>query len=134
MTETISGGDGKLGRVIEAWIEECADSMHFDSGDEGVPVAHGAPRPGPGVLVVAGKAECVRYHGGARHIRTGHYTVRYLLRVERLPVQKQFRIELARSPAAEHSAYGRHIDSKDVGHGLQIRRQRHDRADVQVVI
>ena len=53
---------------------------------------------------------------------------------ERLAVECELGVELARPPACEHLANGRLVDPQQVDVGLQGRGQRHDGADVQIAV
>jgi hypothetical protein len=53
---------------------------------------------------------------------------------ERLAVDEQHGVELAGTPGVEHGAHGRHIDAEHLRHRLEPRRQRDDRADVEIAI
>ena len=56
------------------------------------------------------------------------------LRIDGLAVENQLRVELARSPAAQHAAHGRRRDAEQVDERLQVGRECDDRSDVQVTI
>ena len=116
--------DRELRRVVQPGIEEGALAVHLEIGDERVPVRHGAPA-GVGVQVDAGEAERRRDQR-----RRG-----LAVRPERLAVEEQLGVELARSPAVRApcapSAWSR---LQQVATALQVGRERDDRADVQVAI
>src|SRR5690349_9107575 len=118
MAETVSGSNGKLCCIIKPRIEESTYAMHFEIGDQGIPVAHRTPRASPGVLVEPSKSECIRYHRGGGHVRTCDHAMRNLLRVKSLAVEKKFGIKLSRPPTIEYLFYGRHVYSQEVRHRL----------------
>ena len=101
--------------------------VHLEVGDERVPVRDRAPA-GPGVEVDAGEAE------GRRDQRRGRLAVG----PERLAVEEQLGVELAGPPARAApcvrcaSIVGRQTEQID--EGLQVGRERDDRADVQVAV
>jgi hypothetical protein len=64
-----------------------------------------------------------------------------LLRVERLTIEEQFRVELARPPGLEHIANILRCDacvlrrqSQQICHWVQVRGSGHNRADIQVPV
>ena len=56
------------------------------------------------------------------------------IRTKRFAVFVQFRIKAPRPPSGENFPDGICIDTEEIGKGLEIRRQRHNRADVQISI
>ena len=60
MTEFIFGRDGEFVSIIQAWIEEAANAVHFQNGNECVPVGYGTPCASPGMLVVTRQVERIR--------------------------------------------------------------------------
>src|SRR3989449_9161975 len=53
---------------------------------------------------------------------------------ERLPVLVELRVEAPRPPAREHLLHRGHVDSEQIGEGLEVWRGRYDGADVEVAI
>src|SRR5919109_3525115 len=41
--KTVRCSDRKLRRIVQSWIEEPADTMHFQSCDKRVPITYGPP-------------------------------------------------------------------------------------------
>src|SRR5689334_1906959 len=99
IAESVRSGDRELSGIVEPWIEEAALSVHLEVRDEGVPVAQGAPCAGPRVLIEAGETVRIRNQRSTRNVRAGEHAVRDLLRIERLAVEEQLGVELARPPA-----------------------------------
>ena len=94
-------GDRELRRVVQARVEERALAVHLQVRDERVPVRDRAPA-GPGVQVDAGQAER----------RRDQRRRRLAVRTERLAVEEQLGVELARPPGVEHLAHRRLVDAE----------------------
>ena len=123
MAEPCARGDGKAQRIVEPRVDERALAVHLEVRDKRIPVRDAAP-PGIGVQVDARQPE-----------RRRKQRRRALpVRPERLAVEEQLRVELARPPAVQHGAHGRLIGLQQIGDDAQIRRERDDRADVQIAI
>src|SRR5215472_2717034 len=76
------GSDRKLCRVVEAWVEEVALSMHLQVGHKGVPMGDGAPA-GPCMEVDPRQAKCGRNkHSGGFSVRTEGFAVQCQLGVK----------------------------------------------------
>ena len=95
--------DGELGAIVEARIVEHALAVHLVVGDVGVPIGDRAPT-GLGVQVYAGEPEGGGQKGGGR-LAVGP---------ERLAIDIQLGVELARPPAREHLAHGRLVHAQEL--------------------
>ena len=105
VAEAVGSSDGKLGRIVQSWIKKPARAVQLEIGHKGIPICHRSPGSSPCVLVEAGQAERIRNQCRARHVCPGHYSIRDLLRIEGLAVEKQFSVEFARAPAIHHRAH-----------------------------
>jgi len=56
------------------------------------------------------------------------------VRAESLTVEQQFGVELPWPPGSEHLANGRFVNSEQRSHGAEIRREIHDRTDVEIPV
>src|SRR5439155_1031674 len=126
-TARVAGAAPRRNRVLipvaEPRIEERARAVHLGRANVRVPVGDRA-EPSPRVQVDAREAE------GRWEKRSGLLPIR----PERLPVLVKLCVEAARPPAREHCFDRREIDTKEIGAGFEVRRERHDRADVQVAV
>jgi len=59
---------------------------------------------------------------------------RLAVRAERLAVEIELGVVLARPPALQHLAHGGVVDLQELRKGAEIRRKRHDRADVEIAV
>ena len=123
VAEAVRSRDRKLARVIEPRIVERAFPLHLEHGDECIPMGDRAPA-GVGMEVHAREAE------RRRDQRRGAAPVR----LERLAIEQQLRVELAGPPTLEHVAHGRFVDAEQLRERRDARRERHDGADVQVAV
>ena len=98
--------DGELGAIVEARIVEHALAVHLVVGDVGVPIGDRAPT-GLGVQVYAGEPEGGGQKGGGR-LAVGP---------ERLAIDIQLGVELARPPAREHLAHRRLVHVQELHEG-----------------
>src|SRR3954451_7980122 len=96
--------DRKLVCIIEALVEERPDSMQLIHGNESIPIADSAPPTGPCMKVVARQSIRIRNQRSPRNIRSCHHAIRYLLRIDGLPIEENLRIEFAGAPTPEHAA------------------------------
>ena len=116
--------DRKLLSIVQPWVNEIAPAMHLEVGHERIPVRHTTPGARPRMLIDPRQAECRRdQRGGGLAIGT-----------ERLTVECELGVELARPPAGEHLANGRLVDPQKVYVGLQCRGQGHNGPDVQIAV
>src|SRR5437763_16382719 len=97
MAELCARGDGELGGIVEARIEEGALSVHLCIGYVRVPIADRAPGAGPRMVVDARESIRGRIKRG-RGLAVG---------AERLAVDRELGVILARAPALQHLAHGR---------------------------
>jgi hypothetical protein len=88
--EPVLRGDGELDGVVQPLVVEIPDAVHFEVRHERVPLRQ-APPARPGVEVDARQPE------GRRDERRRGLAVR----AERLAVEEDFGVELARPPALE---------------------------------
>src|SRR5579859_1260826 len=119
IAEAVARGDRELRGVRKALIEEITLAVHFEIGDESVPVSDRAPTR-PGVQVDARQTK----RGGNQHGRG------LSVRAEGFAVEKQFSIEVARPPAIEHFAYRGLVGTEKIGKRLEVGCKRHNRADI----
>src|SRR5205823_12488064 len=89
-------GDRELQRIVQTWIVERALSVHFEVGDERVPMRYAAPSRRR-VQVNARDAECGRDHDRAR----------LPIRTKRLAVDEHGGIVASRTPLSEHRVRAR---------------------------
>src|SRR5438552_3391087 len=126
-TARVAGAAPRRNRVLipvaEPRIEERARAVHLGRANVRVPVGDRA-EPSPRVQVDAREAE------GRWEKRSGLLPIR----PERLPVLVKLCVEAARPPAREHCFDRREIDAQEIGEGFEVRRERHDGADVQVAV
>jgi hypothetical protein len=99
MTEAVSGGDGKLDRIIQARIDKRPLAVQLQIGHKGVPVNDRPPGAGPGMQVHARQPERGRNEGRCR----------LTVWAKSLAVQDQLAIEFARPPTGEDGVHGRLI-------------------------
>ena len=116
-------GDWILILVAEPSVEERSQAVHLGHPDVGVPVGDRS-EAGPGGEVHAGQAER-RRDQRSRLLAVG---------AKGLAILVQKRVVAARSPAGEHLLHGFDVDAKEIGERLEVRRQRHDRADIQIAV
>ena len=109
--------------VVEPSIEERRRAVHLGSRDIGVPIGDRS-EAGPGGEVHAGQAERGRDER-SRLLAVG---------AKGLAVLVELRVVAARAPAGENLLHGFDIDAKEVGEWLEVRCQRHDRADVKIAV
>src|SRR5579859_1437746 len=111
IAEAVARGDRELRGVRKALIEEITLAVHFEIGDESVPVSDRAPAR-PSVQVDASETK-----------RRGNQHGRGLsVRAEGFAIQKQFSIEVAGAPAIEHFANGLLVRAENIGDGLEVGR------------
>jgi hypothetical protein len=63
-----------------------------------------------------------------------HDSARLAIRTKRLAVDEHGGIVASRTPRVEHSPQRAIVDAEELRHRRQIRREGHDRADVQIAI
>ena len=123
VAEAVAGRHRELDRIVQTRVPEPPLAVHLQVGHEGVPVGDRAPA-GPGVEVEARQAERGRDQRGAR-LPVGP---------ERLAVEDQLGVELPRAPALQHVTDLGILEVQQAGERAQVRRQRDDRADVEVAV
>src|SRR5438445_12509596 len=123
VTEAGSSRDRELLPVVETRIEEGTLPIHLRVGDVRVPVGDRSPAR-IRVQVDPREAKGRRKKGGGR----------LPVRTERLSIHVQLGVVLTGSPAGEHLAYGGLVHAEQVRDRLQVRRQRNDRADVEIAV
>ncbi len=123
MSEVVACGDRELVGVVEPVVVEVPPPVHLEIGDEGVPVRHAAPTR-------------VRRQVDARETerRRDQSRRRATVRPERLAVEEQRSVELARAPARQHLVHSRLVHPQQVGERLLVRGEPDDRAHVQVPV
>lgn len=99
----------KLQRIIQPRIEERPLAVHFEVGDERVPMRDASPS-GPRVKIHASQAKRRRQERGRRSAAGS----------ESLAVEAQLRVEFPRSPAVQDGTNGGLIDAEEISDGLQI--------------
>src|SRR5215213_8578705 len=123
VTKTCTRCNRKLHWIIQARIVERTLPVHLEVCDERVPMRHRSPA-GPGMKIHACKTESRRQESCRG----------FAVRTESLAVEKQLRIELARSPALQNRSHCRFTHAQQFCDWLKIRTQRRDRADVEIAI
>ena len=124
MTEAVSGGDGKLDRIIQARIDKRPLAVQLQIGHKGVPVNDRPPGAGPGMQVHARQPERGRNEGRCR----------LTVWAKSLAVQDQLAIEFARPPTGEDGAHGRLIDPQQRGERAEVGGQGDDGAYVEIAV
>ena len=116
-------GDGILILVAEASVEVRSRTMYLGDPDVSVPVSD-RPGAGRGSKIDAGQAERRRDQRSS------------LLAVgaKGLSILIEECVVSPRPPTGENLLHGCDIDAEQVGERLQVRRQRHDRADIEVAV
>src|ERR1043165_2332087 len=104
ISKPVSGSDREFRGIVQARIKKPADTVHLERRHERVPVRDAAPRAGPRMLIETGKAKGVGDQRSSGNVRSRHYPISYLLRIERLAIETQLRIELPRPPTVQHCA------------------------------
>src|SRR5438874_2200471 len=94
MTELRSCRDRELRLIVETFVEEGANAVHFVHGNERVPIWDRSPATGPGMQVVSGKTAGIGNQCGRRAS----------IRLERLAIKKQLRIKFSWTPTMQHLA------------------------------
>src|SRR5438874_4544468 len=119
----ISGADSSSNRkgcgVVQPRIIKYPLSLHFQVRHKSIPMGNGAPT-GVGGKVHSSESEC----GGQERCP------RFPIRSERLPIQKQRRIEFSRTPALQNCSYGCFVHLEHVRKCCTFRREIADGADV----
>ena len=115
---------GTGARCLSAVVEEVAVPVHLEVRDERVPVRDRAPA-GVRVEVHAGQPERGRDQRTAAVLPSGR---------KPLPSRNSSASNLPGPQRGEHLLDRRLVDLQQVGERLHVRRQRHDRADVEVAV
>ncbi len=116
-------GDGILILVVEPGIEERRRAVHLGPCDVGIPVGDRS-ESGPSGEVYAGQAERGRDEG-AGPLAVG---------TKGLAILVELGVVAAWAPAGENLLHGHDIDAEEIGEWLEVRCQRHDRADVEIAV
>src|SRR5712691_10274883 len=117
-------GDRELRGIAQTRIPEDALALHLEIRNVSIPIRHAAPATAPRVQVHAG--ETVRRRNQRRR--------RFAVRPERLSVEIELRIELARTPTGEHLFHRGFVDAEQLCERAEIRRERDNRADIQIPV
>src|ERR1019366_5631919 len=112
--------------------------MHFETGDEGVPMRNRTPT-GPRVKVHPAEPKGGWNQGSSRNVRSSGCAIGDLGRVEGFAVEDQLGVELSGTPTVEDRPhvilrYSRLSETQEVDERAQLRRQRDNRADIQVAV
>src|SRR5262245_44597716 len=105
VSKSCARGYRELSRVIQTRVVERTLSVHFQVGDEGIPVRHGAPT-GPRVKIHACEAESRRnQRGGGIPVVAKSFSV-----------QKYFGVEFPWAPTGEHLTKCGVVHSQQIGY------------------
>src|SRR6266508_4572094 len=123
VSKTVPRSDRKFYWIIQSRIIEGPFAVHLQVGHKSIPMCH-RPPAGPRVEVDACETESGRNQccGGLS------------IRAESFAVEEKLGIEFPRPPTGEHRPDGRHIDSQEISHRLEVGSERHNRSDIEITV